>query len=87
MLGISADSQHSHRMFAGSMGGLPYPLLSDFHPRGQMAQAYGVWNPDLGTSRRAVIIIDKEGVIRYKRIWQTGRPDPMEILSEVRRLA
>ena len=52
-----------------------------------MAQAYGVWNPDLGTSRRAVIIIDKEGVIRYKRIWQTGRPDPMEILSEVRRLA
>ena len=55
-------------MFAGSMGGLPYPLLSDFHPRGQMAQAYGVWNPDLGTSRRAVIIIDKEGVIQHSTI-------------------
>ena len=74
-------------MFAQGIGGLPYPLLSDFHPSGQVAQAYGVWNPDLGASRRAVIIVDSEGVIRYKRVWQTGRPDTMEILGEVRKLA
>lgn len=74
-------------MFAHSVGDLPYPLLSDFHPKGQVAQAYGVWNPDLGASRRAVIIIDKEGIIRYKRVWQTGRPDPAEILSRVRQIA
>ena len=73
-------------MFAQSMGDLPYPLLSDFHPQGQMVQAYDLWNPDLGTSRRAVIIIDKDGIIRYRRIWQTGRPDPMEILSEVQKI-
>ena len=74
-------------MFAASLGGLPYPVLSDFHPKGQVAQAYGVWNPDLGTSRRAVIIVDKEGVIRYKRVWQRGRPDPAEVLAEVQKLA
>jgi len=74
-------------MFAQSIGGVPYPLLSDFHPKGKVCQAFGVWNPDRGTSRRAVIIVDKQGIIRYRRIWASGRPDPKEILEEVRKVA
>ena len=83
---MSTDSQHSHRVFAQNMGGLPYPLLSDFHPKGEAAKAYDLWNPDLGTSRRAVIIIDRGGTVRYRQIWQSGRPDPQSILEEVTRL-
>ena len=86
MLGISTDSQPSHRVYAQTLGGLPYPLLSDFHPKGQTAQAYSVWNDQRGASLRAIIVIDKDGVIRYKRIWSSGRPDPLEILEEVRRI-
>jgi len=68
------------------MGGLPYPLLSDFHPKGQVSQAMGVWDPDLGASQRAIFLVDKEGVIRYKRTWPRGRPDTEEILQEVDKL-
>ena len=87
VLGISTDTLASHRMFAQSIGGVPYPLLSDFHPKGMVSQAFGVWNADRGTSWRAVIIIDKQGAIRYKRTWSSGRPDPEEVLEEVRKIA
>ena len=68
------------------MGGLPYPLLSDFHPHGQIAEAFDIWHPDRGTSRRAVIIVDKEGVIRYKRVYEQGIPDPEDVLAELDKL-
>ena len=66
------------------MGGLPYPELSDFHPRGQTTQAYGLWNEERGASNRAVIIIDKEGVIRYRGTYVPGvLPDPNAIYDIV----
>ena len=48
------------------MGGLPYPELSDWHPKGQVSQAYDVWNEERGASQRAVLVVDKQGVIRYR---------------------
>ena len=65
------------------MGGLPYPLLSDYYPQGEVAKAFDIWNAERGTSRRAVIIVDKNGIIRYKRIWAQGMPDPTEMLKNV----
>jgi glutaredoxin len=46
------------------LGGITYPLLSDFWPHGQVAQKYGVLRPE-GYSERAIFIIDKSGVICY----------------------
>lgn len=86
MLGVSVDSVHSHRVFANSLGNVPYPLLSDFHPKGQVAQSLDLWNPERGTSRRAIVIVDKSGIVRYKQIWTQGIPDPAEILKEVEKL-
>ena len=51
-----------------------------------MAEAFGVYNDERGMSRRAVFIIDKEGIVRYKRIYDQGLPDPQEILAEVDKL-
>ncbi len=68
------------------MGGLPYPELSDFHPKGQVPQLLGIYNEERGTTRRAVLIIDKEGVIRFKKIYDQGLPDPKEILEELDKL-
>ena len=65
------------------MGGLPYPELSDFHPKGEVSKAYDLWNDERGASKRAVIIIDKEGVVRFKQIYSQGLPDPKEILAEL----
>ena len=69
------------------MGGLPYPELSDFHPKGDATKAYGLWNEERGASNRAVIIVDKEGVVRFRETYQPGvLPDPSTIIDVVQGL-
>lgn len=63
MLAISADHIHSHRVFAASMGTLPYPLLSDWHK--QTIKDYNVFNEKGGTAIRSVFVVNKDGVITY----------------------
>ena len=80
------DSQPTQRAYSTSLGNIPYPILADFHPKGAVAQAYGVYNVDRGQSRRAVIIIDKDGVLRYTRVYDQGIPEVPEILQEIDKL-
>ena len=69
------------------MGGLPYPELSDWHPKGNVTSSYGLWNDERGSGTRAVIIVDKAGVVRYRQPYTPGTlPDPAEILAEVQKL-
>ena len=69
------------------MGGLPYPELSDWHPKGKVTTAYDLWNEERGASNRAVIVVDKEGIIRFRQTYVPGvLPDPEEILSVVDKL-
>ena len=64
------------------MGGLPYPELSDFHPKGEVSKAYDLWNDERGASKRAVIIIDKQGVVRFRELNEPGTlPDPRDIFE------
>jgi alkyl hydroperoxide reductase subunit AhpC len=87
VLGISCDHVASHRAWATALGGLPYPELSDWEPKGQMSRAYGLWNPERGASQRAVLIIDKDGIIRYRRTYTAPTlPDMEEILRELQQL-
>ena len=84
MLGISVDSVYSHQAFAKELGGLEYPLLADFHPKGEVAQAYGFWREDKGYSRRAIVILDTAGMVRYSKIIERGAPDVEHLLNIVR---
>jgi alkyl hydroperoxide reductase subunit AhpC len=87
VLGISCDHVASHKAMSQAMGGLPFPELSDFHPKGQASQAYELWNSERGTSRRAVLIIDKGGVVRWRKVYSPPNlPDMDEILREVDKL-
>ena len=83
---MSVDSVSTQRAFATGLGNIPYPLLSDFHPKGHVSQLYGIYNEERGTSKRAVVIIDKEGIIRFKQTYDQGLPDPGEILAEIDKL-
>ncbi|MGQ4809761.1 Alkyl hydroperoxide reductase E [Candidatus Entotheonellaceae bacterium PAL068K] len=83
MLGISCDHLASHRAWATSMGGLPYPELSDWHPKGQVSQAYDLWNNERGASKRAVIIVDKTGTIRFRQTYEPGTLPDLEAILQV----
>ena len=85
---MSVDSAPTQRAFATGLGNLPYPLLADFHPKGNVSQLFGIYNEERGVTMRAVIIIDKEGVIRFKQTYAAaGDVDPRDILAEVRKLS
>jgi peroxiredoxin (alkyl hydroperoxide reductase subunit C) len=64
IVGISVDSADAHRAFREKLG-LTMPLLSDFHPKGEVSRAYGVYSEKYGTSGRALFLVDEEGVVRW----------------------
>jgi alkyl hydroperoxide reductase subunit AhpC len=72
VLGISVDATWSHHAFARAHG-ICLPLLSDDAPPGAIAKAYGVYVPETGRSRRALFVIDAEGVVR----WSETYPDAL----------
>jgi alkyl hydroperoxide reductase subunit AhpC len=64
-----------------------FPLLADFHPKGEVIQAYGLWHEDRGVSRRAVVIIDPNGVVAHSEVIPEGPPDVERVLARVQALA
>jgi alkyl hydroperoxide reductase subunit AhpC len=88
VVGVSVDSVHSHRAWAKTFNGIStYPLLADFHPKGAVAQKYGVFREADGIAERAVIIIDKTGVVRYIDVHDIGEhPDNKQIFEELDKL-
>jgi peroxiredoxin len=67
LLGISVDSLYSHGAWA-AVRGITFPLLSDFHPTGEVARRYHVWRDCDGFSERALYLIDADGIIRYSHV-------------------
>ena len=65
VLGISVDSVYSHANWARDLGGISFPLLADFHPKGAVAAAYGLYLEDKGIDDRATVIIDASGRVRH----------------------
>lgn len=64
-IGISIDSVYSHAAWADALGGISVPLISDFHPKGQIAQSMGLYLADKGITDRATVILDAGGTVRY----------------------
>jgi mycoredoxin-dependent peroxiredoxin len=86
VVGISIDSTHANRAWAQVLGGITYPLLSDFYPHGRVAEQYGVLRPE-GMAERAIFIIDKAGVVRYIDVHEIAeQPDEEQIFDELRKL-
>ena len=52
-----------------------------------MARLYGVYNEERGTADRAVIIVDKQGIVRFKRVYSNmsefSIPDILAELDKV----
>jgi peroxiredoxin len=73
LVGISVDSSDSHRAFRERLN-LTMPLLADFHPKGEVSKAYGVYSEDYGKSARALVLVDEAGVVEW-----TYESPPLEV--------
>ena len=86
VLGISIDSPYANKAWAESLGGISYPLLSDFWPHGFVALKYNVLRQE-GITERAIFIIDKTGVVQYVDIHNIGdQPKNSVLFEELKKL-
>ena len=87
-MGISCDTVYTLKVWAEQLGGVKYPLASDFWPHGAVAKAYGVFNEEVGRPERAIIVVDAAGIVRYIDVHQLREvPDDEEIAEELKKLA
>ncbi len=87
VLGISVDNTPSNKAWANSLGGISYPLLSDFWPHGYVAVKYNVLRSE-GITERALFVVDKQGIIRYKDIHSIGdQPRNNELFEALKNLS
>jgi glutaredoxin len=84
VLGISVDHVPGLKAWAENLGGINYPLLSDFWPHGVVAEKYGVLRPE-GYTERAIFVIDKQGIIRYIDIHDIDEQPDNEVLYNLLR--
>jgi peroxiredoxin len=67
IVGISVDGVWCHLAFAADRH-LRFPLLADFEPKGEVAKRYGVYNDETGESKRALFVLDGDGMIRWSYV-------------------
>jgi peroxiredoxin (alkyl hydroperoxide reductase subunit C) len=74
LYGVSVDNAFSLKAFQESLG-TTITLLSDFHPKGAVSEAYGVYLPKRGVAARALVMIGPDLTVR----WSYQPPSPLEI--------
>jgi peroxiredoxin len=84
VLGVSVDSTWCHKAWADALG-IKHRLLSDMG--GQVASKYGMYLADKFITKRATVVVDKSGKVRYKKVQEilTAR-DNNEILKALQDL-
>jgi peroxiredoxin len=65
--GCSVDSFACHVAYSHELG-LQLPLLSDFHPKGDLARRYDVYREEDGICERALFLVDGQGKIFWSHV-------------------
>src|SRR5471032_128959 len=77
VFGVSVDTFFALKAFQDQQA-LTFPLLSDFNKK--VIRDYGVFNEDMiglkGIAKRAVFVIDKSGIVRYREVLDDARNEP-----------
>lgn len=85
--GISVDPVPSKKAWADAINVQRTSLLSDFWPHGTAATSLGIFREKAGTSERASILIDADGMVRFVKIYPLSEvPDVGELLDEIKKL-
>lgn len=85
--GISTDAIWSHVAFARELN-LRFPLLSDFHPKGEASRRFEVYRDPDGICERALFVIAPDGVIFWSEVVPLEQnPGPDGALQALERLA
>jgi len=84
---MSVNTAFSQKAFA-DFAKINYPLLSDSD--GKVIKAFGTYNEERRAAKRAYVIIDKKGVVRYLDIRPSNSEKDLlsteQLLNEVKKV-
>jgi peroxiredoxin len=81
-LGMSIDPVACKKAWAAVLNIKKTDLLSDFWPHGQVAADYGVFTEQKGMSKRANVIVDEAGTVKWVKVYPIAQlPDIQEVLQ------
>jgi alkyl hydroperoxide reductase subunit AhpC len=87
---ICVESIMNTTAWERDIGPFDFPMCSDFWPHGEVSGKYGVLRtqePAAGASERAVFLVDKDGKIAFRKVYDMSAvPEVREILEAVRHL-
>ncbi len=85
LVGVSVDGAFCHKAFQRHLN-VTIPLLADFHPKGEVARAYGVWSEQHGVAARALVMVGPAGTVEWAhRSAPLELPGPELILEALER--
>lgn len=89
---ISVDSIESHIAWQErEIGAVHFPLCADFYPHGEVTQKFGILRegaPVPGISERAAFVVDREGIIRFAKVYPIDQlPDLPGLLAETEKIS
>jgi len=86
-VGLSVDSLPSKEAWAKELGLKKLRLLADFWPHGAVAKQFGIFRNRNGFSERANILIDPEGQVIFKKVYEISQlPNLEEIFNFLKKL-
>jgi peroxiredoxin len=87
VLGMSANAIFSQKAFV-DFAKIKHALVSDRD--GKVMKSFGVWDPKRNLANRSYIIIDKEGIVRFKDTRPSNREADLlsseTLLAEVKKI-
>jgi alkyl hydroperoxide reductase subunit AhpC len=89
---VSVDSIESHIAWQErEIGAVQFPLCADFYPHGEVTQKFGILRegpPVPGISERAAFVVDREGIIRFAKVYPIDQlPDLPGLLAETEKIS
>jgi peroxiredoxin len=80
-IAITVDSIMNTTAWERAIGPFDFPICSDFWPHGEVSKLYHVFEErgkDAGSSRRAVLVVDRSGSIVFRKTYSSDQAAPIE---------
>ena len=84
VIGLSVDPFPAKAKWADILDLKDLKIVSDFFPYAEVTKAYGLFNEENGASKRANVIIDEEGKVKWVKVYGgSERPDIEEVIDNL----
>ena len=84
VIGLSIDPFPAKQKWADILCIENVKIASDFFPYAEVTKAYGLFNEENGASKRANVIVDEQGNVKWVKVYEPSElPDIEEVIENL----